>query len=193
MIKVGDIWGGKKKGKIIRDVVELPNGWILVKTDNKKSEKDFKVHTVFSLRPKRSLTPKHAHFDIDFYGKLCADKEKTLNLLKAIVEVWRSKPIKEVMGVYEDKTLGLPGYDIVYILHALQWILEQEDINFKGRPDEKQRELDDICGRQGVSVPMERKGSQLAISVLCDIANGTHPVQALLKGNLDIRPRRRMG
>lgn len=189
MLKVGDTWRGKK----IRDVVPLLNGWYVIKTDNAKSEKDFKVCTVLSLNPKRSRTPKHAHFAIDFYGKLCADRNKTLSLLKAVVEVWHDKPIKRVLNDYKHKTANLPGYDIDYILYALGWILEQEDINFKGRPDKKQEELDGICRKQRVSVPRKRKGSQLAISALCDIASGTHPVEALLKANLDVRPRWRLG
>lgn len=34
-----------------------------------------------------------------------------------------------------------------------------------------------------------RNGNLLAVALLYDIINGTHPVEALLKGNLDIRPR----
>ena len=39
------------------------------------------------------------------------------------------------------------------------------------------------------NVPQNRKGSQLAISLFCDIFNGIHPVEALLSANLDIIPR----
>ncbi|MDI6890507.1 MAG: hypothetical protein QMC83_06125 [Thermodesulfovibrionales bacterium] len=184
MIRIGDKW----RGKIIREVINLSNGWIVIKTDNKKSTRDFKVKTITSFKPRRSFTPKHAHFAIDFYGKLCADIWKTLNLLKAIVEVWYEKPIERVIKRYKNKTTGLPGYNLEYILYALKWILEQEDINFKGRPDEKQKELDDICKKQKVRPVPERKGSQLAISLLCDISNSTHPVDALLKANLDVKP-----
>ena len=77
-----------------------------------------------------------------------------------------------------------------YVLWALKWILEQEDINFTGRPEKKQKELDEICKRLRIRVPKNRKGSQLAICVLGDIILGTHPVEALLKANLDVRPRR---
>jgi hypothetical protein len=46
-----------------------------------------------------------------------------------------------------------------------------------------------ICNKQNIAVPKGREGSQLAIALLCDVANGTHPVEALLKANLDIRPK----
>ncbi|MCS7203029.1 MAG: site-specific DNA-methyltransferase [Thermodesulfovibrio sp.] len=81
------------------------------------------------------------------------------------------------------------GYSLEYILFALKWILEQEDINFKSGSEKKQKELDEICKKQNITTPEGRLGSQLAIALLCDIANDTHPVEALLKANLDIRPK----
>lgn len=186
-IEVGEYFRKKK----IKDVVRLSNGWYIIKTGNKKSPQDFKVKVIFSLKPLRSLTPKHAHFAIDFYGKLCADKEKAMNVFKAIIEIWNNKPIDEVLKQYKDKVKGLPGYDLEYILYALKWILEQEDINFIGRPEKKQQQLNEILQKQGVITPSGRKGSELAISLLCEIASGTHPVEAFIGANLDISPRKR--
>lgn len=187
MFKLGDKWHGKK----IFDHIELSNGWIILKTQNKKSLRDFKVRTILSIKPRHSYTPKHAHFAIDFYGKLCHDKIKALKVLEAIVKVWHGDEIKEVLQQYNNYVQYLPGYSLEYTLYALNWILEQEDINFAGRLDKKQKELDMICAEQNVITPMGREGSQLAISVFCDIANGTHPVEALLRANLDVQPRRR--
>jgi len=161
----------------------------LVKTDNSKSKHDFKVKTISSISPPKTMTPKHAHFAIDFYGKVCADKMKAANVLKAVVEVWSGKNIQQILQQYSYLTLGIPGYSLEYILYALNWIREQEDINFNGRSPKKQKELDEICIKQNIIAPYNRKGSQLAIALLCDIANGTHPVEALLKVNLDIRPK----
>ena len=73
----------------------------------------------------------------------------------------------------------------------LKRILEQEDINFVGRPKNKQKQLDEILKIQKVTTPKGRKGSELAISLFCDIANGTHPVEAFIKANLDVLPRKR--
>ncbi len=189
-LKIGNYWGKGKYRKKILDIKKLSNGWVIIKTENSKSEKDFKVKVIFSLNPPRSITPKHAHFLIDFYGKLCANKTKALKVLKAISEMWHSNSeIKKILEKYEPKTKGLPGYSLEYILYALNWILEQEDINFKTRPSRKQKELDEICNKQNITVPKGREGSQLAIALLCDVANGTHPVEALLKANLDIRPK----
>jgi len=191
-IKIGEYWGRGKYRKEILEIKKLSNGWIIIKTKNSKSQKDFKVKVIFSLKPQRSMTPKHAHFLIDFYGKLCADKEKALSVLKAIVEMWRGKNVEEVLKEYESKTRDLPGYHLEYILHVLNWILDQEDINFKRRPEKKQKELNEICEKQGITtVSQKRKGSQLAIALFCDVANGTHPVEALLKANLDIKPKNR--
>jgi hypothetical protein len=187
MFEIGDKWRGKE----IFDRVELSNGWVILKTENQKSTRDFKVRTVKSFKPRRSYTPKHAHFAIDFYGKLCSHKAKALNVLKAIIEVWHNKKVEQALHKYIRLTQGLPGYSLEYILYALNWILEQEDINFTGRPSKKQQELDEICTKQNVVTPPARKGSQLAISVFCDVANGTHPVEALLRANLDVQPRRR--
>ncbi len=184
--------GGKLRGKNIREVIRLSNGWLLVKTDDSKSPADFKVRTVWRLKPRiRFFTPKHAHFAIDFYGKLCANREKALKVFNAIIEVWHGEPVEKVLERHENEAKGLPGYDLEYILYALKWILEQEDINFRGRPERKQRELDEILNRVGVKTPAGRKGSELAISLFCDILSGTHPVEAFMRANLDVVPRKR--
>jgi len=88
---------GKWRGKTIKAVRRLSNGWYVIKTENSKSPKDFKVKTIFSLKPQKSMTPKHAHFVIDFYGKLCANKEKAKLVFNAIVEVWRGKNVKSIL------------------------------------------------------------------------------------------------
>jgi len=189
--QVGEEWGRGQFRKRIREVVELSNGWYLLKTDNSKSARDFKVKVVFSLKPSRSMTPKHAHFAIDFYGKVCRDKVKACQVLEAVYKVWGGGDVAQILSEYEVKTSGLPGYPLEYILYALRWILEQEDLNFTSRPARKQKDLDSICKQQNIALLPHRKGSHLAIGLLCDICNGTHPVEALLKGNLDIRPRGR--
>jgi len=188
MLKVGGYWGRGRYCKRILDMRHLSNGWILIKTENSKSEKDFKVKVIFSLNPQRSLTPKHAHFLIDFYGKMCADRNKAFYVLLAIVDMWHGISIDEILRKL--KQINLPGYPLEYILYALDWILEQEDINFTGRPRNKQDEIDEILERLKIKTPRGREGSQLAIALLCDVFLGTHPVEALLKANLDIRPRR---
>lgn len=180
---IGETLGGKR----IREIVKLSNGWFVVKTDDGKSHRDFKVRTVWQVKPrKRYFTPKHAHFAIDFYGKLWADKEKAMKVFDAIIETWHNKPVNEVLEKYKEEVKNLPGYDLEYILYALKWILDQEDINFRGRPEKKQKQLDEILSKVGVKTPKGRKGSELAISLFCDIASGTHPVEAFIKANLDV-------
>jgi hypothetical protein len=183
--------GKKFRGKEIKDIVKLSNGWYLIKTENSKSVQDFKVKAIFSLKPLRSLTPKHAHFAIDFYGKLCTNKEKAMKVFNAIIDVWSGESVEEVLKKYGNEVKDLPGYDLEYILYALKWILEQEDINFTGRPQERQQQLEEIFRKQRIITPEGRKGSELAISLFCDIASGTHPVEAFIKANLDVIPIKR--
>ena len=192
MLSVGEYFGRGRNRRRILEVVRLSNGWILLKTEDSKSKRDFKVRTVYQLEPRiRSYTPKHAHFSIDFYGKLCADKEKAMQVLKAIVEVWQGANIATVVERFRHAVEGLPGYDLEYILYALAWIFQQEDVNFAGRPESRQRELDETLSLLSIKVPKYRLGSQLAVALLCNIANGTHPVDALLRANLDILPIKR--
>lgn len=188
-LSVGEYFGRGRNKRRILDVVKLSNGWILLKTEDSKSKNDFKVRTIYQLKPRiRSYTPKHAHFAIDFYGKFCADRTKAMQVLKAIVEVWQGAKIMDVVQRYRHAVEGLPGYDLEYILYALAWIFEQEDVNFTGRPKDRQRDLDEALSALGFKAPKNRLGSQLAVALFCNIANGIHPVDALLKANLDILP-----
>ncbi len=90
------------------------------------------------------------------------------------------------MDEYEPHTRGLVGYSLEYILYSLNWILEQEDVNFTGRPANKQKELDEKIERQGIKTPEGRLGSQLAVALLCNIASGVHPVEAFYGAGLKI-------
>jgi hypothetical protein len=191
MIKKIEI-GEKIRGKKILEKIELNNGWIIIKTENKKSEKDFKVKTIYRTEPRiKYYTPKHAHFAIDLYGKICNNKEKAKMVFDAIIKIWHRETVEKVLAEYKEKVKNLPGYDLEYILYALNWILEQEDINFKGRPPERQKELDEIFDKLKIKVPENREGSQLAISLLGNIVLDFHPVEALLKANLDVLPIKR--
>lgn len=180
-VKIGDTIRGKK----VKDIVNLSNGWQVVKTENGKSPHDFKVKIINPTHP-IGLTIKHAHFAIDFYGKICQDKVKALTVFEALVKVWQGEDIKKVMEKYESQTYNLSGYSLEYILYSLNWILEQEDINFEGRPIKKQKELDYKLEKGGVKTPKEKKGSQLAIALFCDIASGIHPVESFYGTGLRI-------
>ncbi len=189
MIKVGEYLGkGKSKRKIL-DIVYLSNGWILVKTEDGKSRNDFKVRTITEPKSLKYYTPKHAHFIIDFYGKFCFDREKAYQLFQAVIKMWQGEDIQNLMSEYKDNVNSLPGYSLEYILYALKWIFEQEDINFSGRGEKLQRDLN--AKLQSLNVPLleSRRGSQLAISLFCDIINDIHPVEALLSANIDIVPK----
>jgi hypothetical protein len=190
MIQKGEYLGRGKNRKRVLEVVTLSNGWILVKTEDSKSPKDFLVRTVTDVSSRKFYTPKHAHFVIDFFGKLCQDKNRALKVFDAIIKMWQGVRIEELLDKYKKETEGLVGYDLEYVLYALNWILEQEDINFNGRPSELQEKIDEKLEKLGILAPSGREGSQLAISLFCDIVLGVHPVEAFLSARLDIIPRK---
>jgi len=191
MIQKGEYLGRGKNRKRVLEVVMLSNGWILVKTEDSKSSKDFLVRTVTDVNSRKFYTPKHAHFVIDFFGKLCQDKNRALKVFDAIIKMWQGVRIEDLLDKYKKETEDLVGYDLEYVLYALNWILEQEDINFNGRPSELQEKIYGKLEKLGILAPSGREGSQLAISLFCDILLGVHPVEALLAANLDIIPIRR--
>jgi hypothetical protein len=93
--------GESIRKKKVLDVIHLANGWILLKTENSKSERDFRVKAVFQTQPRiRSFTPKHAHFAIDFYGKLCADEKKAMGVFSAVISVWGWKKVAGAISIF---------------------------------------------------------------------------------------------
>lgn len=187
-LQIGEYLRRKK----ILDVVNLSNGWIIIKTENSKSTNDFRVKTIYQTSPRlRYYTPKHAHFAIDFFGKICADKNKAMLIFNSIINTWNRSNIKDIIDKSEKDTKDLPGYPLEYILHALNWILDQEDINFTDRPIKRQQEIDDTLDQLRIKTPRGRLGSQLAISLFCNIALGEHPVNSFIKVNLDVLPVKR--
>ena len=177
--------GDKIRGKKVFEVITISDELQIVKTEDSKSCNDFRVKIINPKHP-RGLTIKHAHFAIDLYGKICCNKEKAMKVLEAIGRVWNGEDVTKLVKKYRPQVEDLPGYGIEYILYALRWILEQEDVNFKGRPQKKQEELDEKIKRMGIPIPENRKGSQLAIALFCDIAAGVHPVEAFYSAGLKI-------
>jgi len=185
MVEVGDTSNGDE----ILEVKELSDNQTLIRTEGTLSDDDFRVKLINEHHP-RGVTVKHAHFAIDFFGKLQYDREIGGRVLQSLVDMWHGNDVEEELDEWRDSPHQeeLPGYNLDYIFYAMAWILEQEDINYDpdGRDDSKQREIDEILQQQGVNTPEGRKGSELAISLFCDIANGTHPVEAFYRVNLRI-------
>jgi hypothetical protein len=193
LFKIGDEIGRGRGKKVIKEIIPLSNGWFLLKTTNGKGPGDFRVRTVYQTSPTvRYITPKHAHFAIDFYGKLNANEPDAMKLFDAIVEVWKGSAVATALQGLRAGIGRLPGYDPEYILYALNWILQQEDINYRvPRPTRKQEEINEILGKSGVPALENRAGSQLAMSLICNITQGAHPVEAFIKASLDVLPVRR--
>lgn len=185
MVEVGDTSNGDE----ILEVKELSDNQTLIRTEGTLSEEDFRVKLINEYHP-RGVTVKHAHFAIDFFGKLQYDQEIGGRVLQSLVDIWHGNEVDDVLEEWRTSTQQgeLPGYNLDYIFYAMAWILEQEDINYEPgeRDDSKQREIDEILQEQGVTTPEGREGSELALSLFCDIANGTHPVEAFYRVNLRI-------
>ena len=147
---------------------KLSDGTILWKEPGKKGQHDFVVKAKPPGR-KRGYTPKHAHFLIDFYGKLCYSEEVGKLLFDLITDVYKKKPANQVLNSIDIETKrkidNAPGYSLEFILHALEWIFEQEDINYP---------------------PPDYKGRAQAYQMFVDVMNGMHPVDAMKRAGLRI-------
>jgi len=157
----------------ILSLIELSDGRLILKVRNKKGAGDFAVKIFNPFATKRGLVfiPKHAHFAIDFYGKLCANKELARGLFREVQKVYRGeKSAKEVLEELRKSERfqayqSLPGYDPEYILYCLELIFEQEDVNY----------------------PPPKRGRALAWQLLENIViNEVHPVEAMLRSGLRI-------
>lgn len=182
MVEVGDTSNGDE----ILEVQELSDGQTLIRAEGDLSEEDFRVKLINEHHP-RGVTVKYAHFAIDYFGKLQYDREVGGRLLQSLVDIWHGESVSHVLNEWDHRH-DLPGYNLDYVFYAMAWILEQEDINYgpEGRDEAKQAEIDEILRKQGVNTPSGREGSELAVSLFCDIANGTHPVEAFYRVNLRI-------
>jgi hypothetical protein len=178
----------------ILETHKLSDGRVILKVKNRKGEGDFRV-AVFDPRAGRRFTPKHAHFAIDIFGKLCRDEKLTCRLLEAIGEIYRGSDAGSVLrGLNSNTRLELeklPGYKIDYILQCLEFIFEQEDVNFDrylksqgGRlPDLRQSFLD----RKLASYEEVTKGRFLAWWLFRRIVKDKiHPVEAMQEARLRI-------
>lgn len=184
MVNVGDTSNGDE----ILEVKELTENQTLIRTEGALSNEDFRVKLINGNHP-RGVTIKHAHFAIDFFGKLQYKQDVGKRVFESILEIWQGADVEEILDGWSlPLRRELPGYNLDYVFWSMAWILEQEDINYDpaSRSKSKQEEIDEILLEQGVRTPQGRKGSELAISLFCDIANGTHPVEAFYRVNLRI-------
>jgi len=145
----------------------LSNGTKIFTIRGTKSVKDFIVKA--TLPSGETITPKHAHFAIDLYGKICQNKDLGKIVFEEITGVYEGRTAEEVLNdIGEERRKELEktkGYSIEYILHCLELIFRQEDINYP---------------------PPRFKGRKLPFEMYRDIVNGMHPVEAMKKAQLKI-------
>ena len=132
-----------------------------------KSKADFIVKA--TLPSGTTITPKHAHFAIDLYGKICQNAQLGRMAFEEIQGVYEGRSAHKVLqDIGEERRKKLQksvGYSIEYILHCLELIFKQEDINYP---------------------PPKFKGRKLPFEMYQDIVNGMHPVEAMKKAQLRI-------
>jgi hypothetical protein len=188
MTDTGPTEGEEWFGKEVLEIKSLSEeGWKIYRVDGNKSEADFIVKVINPDHP-RGIKIKHAHFAIDFFGKLRQDQRAALTLFDGLIEIWQGKNAETVLDDISDKTSHLSGYSPEFFLYTMDWILEQEDINYTSgdRGPKKQSEIDQMLSEMEVSAPSGREGSHLAISLFSDIAAGEHPVEAFYRVGIDV-------
>ena len=180
----GEEWYGKE----VLDIIELSeDGWKIYRVDGDLSEDDFIVKMINPDHP-RGVNIKHAHFAIDFFGKLMQDEEAAQQLFYGLIDIWHGGDPEDILDDIGSEISHLNGYDPDFIFYTLDWILEQEDINYTpgDRDARKQEEIDKMLSKMEVETPEHREGSQFAISMFSDIAAGQHPVEALYRVGIDV-------
>lgn len=154
----------------------LSDGRIIRTYPGTKGPKDF-ILKATSLRTGREMTPKHAHFVIDFYGKICSSKKDALLEFELIGRIYQGEKAKGILSSLstkdKNKIASLPGYNIEYILNCLELIFKQEELNY---PSNK------INPRTGKYF----EGKRFTFGMFEDVVNGTHPVEAMKKKGLRI-------
>ncbi|MHA1238999.1 MAG: hypothetical protein ACTSSJ_07200 [Candidatus Odinarchaeia archaeon] len=150
------------RGKKILMKKQLSDGTWIFTVKGKKGKEDFIVKA--QLPSGTIITPKHAHFVIDLYGKICYDKNGAKDVFNAIEKVFGGISADKVLKDIKVKK-SLPGYSLEYTLNCLELIFKQEDVNYP---------------------PPEYKGRKLAFDMLKDVFNGVHPVEAMIKAGLRI-------
>lgn len=188
----GEYYGkGQNRAKIL-EVKDLENGWHLLRTEGAKRPGDFRVRLVTRTAPTmRSFMPKIGHFAIDLFGKSRSSRTEGTDTFEAIVKIWKGLTVQDVLEDVQPRLGKAWGYPVEYVLLALDWLLMSEDINFSEREEEEQASLDDSLRKAGIEPIQSRRGSELAISLFCDIINGTHPIDALRRTGLDVIPAKR--
>jgi len=178
-----EIWVAPQVGyQTVEEVRELSGDTYLFKTKGDKGDEDYQVRIRNDNH--RAYSIEYTRFAIDLAMKYHGDREKANKVFDAIVRVWSGEDADGLLNEYDEDVASLPGYDLEFILHALDWIMENEDAIFTERSDRKQAEIDEKLDEHGITKPSERAGSQLAMGLFAGIVAGNHPVDELYDADL---------
>ena len=138
--------------------------------------KDIKVKARLS-KLNKTITPKHAHFAIDLYGKLCFSKDVAQIVFGSIEKVFRDTAASQILQTMSNGDIGKvdnsKGYNLEYILNCMELIFKSEEMNYPST--EKNPKTGDYY-----------QGKKFTFDLFQDVMNGTHPVEAMIKKNLRI-------
>ena len=169
----------------------LSDGTWLFRVADGKGAGDFIVRAVNTVG--RELTPKHAHFAIDVYGKLCSNETLAESLLVSVDRLFAGAGAETILtemgqGLVAELDVQ-PGFSTEYILHSLELIFAQENVNWDR--DMVDKPLPSIrrslLSRKVLTVDESTRGSGLAIALLRQIVrHRVHPVEAMTELGLRI-------
>lgn len=172
-----EVWIAPQVGyQTVEEVRKLSGDTYLFKTKGEKGDEDYQVR--IRNEKHRAYSIEYTRFAIDLAMKYHDDREKANEVFDAIVRAWSGENVDDLLDEY-DGVDDLPGYDLEFVLYALDWIMANEDAIFGGRSDDKQAEIDEKLAEHGIEKPSDRDGSQLAIGLFAGIIAGNHPVDEL--------------
>jgi hypothetical protein len=178
-----EVWIAPQVGyQTVEAVQEVSENTYLFKTKGDKGDEDYQVR--IRNEKHRAYSIEYTRFAIDIAMKYQNDREKANEVFDAIVRAWDGEEIDDVLDEYDIESL--PGYDLDFILYALDWIMENEDKIFheRGRSDNKQEQIDEKLAEHDIEKPSDREGSQLAMGLFAGIIAGNHPVDELYDADL---------
>lgn len=178
-----EIWIAPQVGyQTVEEVRELSGETYLFKTKGDKGDEDYQVR--IRNEKHRAYSIEYTRFAIDLAMKYHSDREKANKVFDSIVRAWGREDIDSLLAEYANNVDSLPGYDLEFILHALDWIMENEDAIFGERSDNKQEQINQKLATHDIEKPRDRAGSQLAMGLFAGIVAGNHPVDELYDADL---------
>lgn len=153
-----EVWVAPQVGyQTVEEVQKLSEDTYLFKTKGNKGDDDYQVR--IRNEKHRAYSIEYTRFAIDLAMKYHNDRKKANQVFDSVVRAWSGEDVDDLLEEYAEDADDLPGYDLEFILYALDWIMENEDAIFEGRSDNKQEEIDEKLAAHDIKKPSNREGS----------------------------------